>query len=59
MAMPGNARILRNRRSTMKHIVTAALALALLNGTAAVAQQDNPNRNDPNLELVSMRIVRR
>ena len=32
----------------MKHILTAALALSLLNGAAVMAQPNNPNRNDQN-----------
>src|ERR1043166_564930 len=31
---------------TMKHILTAALALSLLNGAAVMAQANNPSRND-------------
>src|SRR6185369_4516479 len=34
------------RRRTMKRMLTVALALSLLNGTAVVAQPNNPNRND-------------
>jgi Ni/Co efflux regulator RcnB len=44
-----SAPIFTNRRDIMKHIITAALALSLLGGTAALAQpgRGGPGRGNP------------